>query len=74
MADKVFVVNLKKLEEKEIELATLYSMPVGSLEIMADFVLTPRQAVENLNNPDMADFNPEEYYCVYREIGDEEIE
>ena len=68
MQDKVYVISLDKLEEKEIELATLYEMPLQELEELADFVLTPRQAVENLNNPDMADFNPEDYYCAYREI------
>jgi hypothetical protein len=73
MTDKVFVVNLKKLEEKEIELATLYEIPLTELKELSDFVLTPQQAVENLNNPDMADFNPEEYYCVYRKIELKEV-
>ena len=68
MQDKVYVIANKKLEEKEIELATLYEMSLQELEELADFILTPKQAVENLNNPVMADFNPEEYYCAYREI------
>ena len=73
MADKVFVVNLEELEDKGIELATLYHMSIPDLEKLAEFVLTPEQAVEQLNFPENADFNPEDYQCVYREIGDEEI-
>ena len=73
MADKVFVISLEKLEEQNIEIANLYHMPVGSLELMADFVFTPKEAVEQLNFPEQAKFNPEGYQCVYREIGDEEI-
>ena len=67
MADKVFVISLEKLEEQNIEIANLYHMPVGSLELMADFVLTPKEAVEQLNFPEQAKFNPEEYQCVYHE-------
>lgn len=73
MADKVFVVDTAKLEDKDIMLHTLYKLPIPELEKLADFVLTPKEAVEQLNNPEGAMFNPEDYQCVYREIGDEEI-
>ena len=65
MTDKVFVVNLEKHED--VELPSMYHMPISELEKISDFILTPKQAVEQLNAPEFADFNPEEYQCVYRE-------
>lgn len=70
MADKVFVLSLDILDG---DVMKAYEMPVADLEKIAYKVLTPKQAVMQLNNIEFATFNPEEYFCVYREIEDEEI-
>ena len=72
MTDKVFVVNLEELEDKNIEIASLYHMPIPDLTQLADFVLSPKQAIEHFNS-DTLPIENDKVTFVYREIGDEEI-
>ena len=70
MADKVFVVSYADMDDEGLIQHNLYTLPIPNLTNLADKVLTPREAVEQLHN---GEIDTSMYCVIYREIGDEEI-
>lgn len=70
MADKVFVVSYTDMNDKSLLQHNLYTLPIPDLTNLANKVLTPKEAVEQLHN---GEIDTVMNCVVYREIGDEEI-